>query len=204
MPRPTGSKITTTKTVDRLEIKIPARFRPDRPERHQIGMTGLVTFCALSILGVVIYIFQQLSVSNNDAPIKIGLCVGLLFTLPMLLWVGKTSLRLLFELADRYCSHTHLEIDDRQLKIVTRLLTLDRSRPQTVQIREIIQIVIDRYRHPQDNSKQANLILDLDRERSVKLFRSGRDLTAPEVEWLGAKLAQKLSVGVFNNDEIEI
>jgi hypothetical protein len=203
MRQPSGSKIQISKSIDRLEITIPARFRPDRVIWHQIGMTSLVTGIALFLGGVVAYISIQLSAASNDVAVKVGLCVGLLFTVPFLLWVGKASLRLLFELFDRFSSHLYLEIDDRQLKMVTRLLTLDRSRPQTVKTNEIYQIIIDRYRTPKTNEKQANLVLDLAQERSVKLLMSGQNLTASEIEWLAEKLSKYLDISIFNNDEIK-
>ena len=38
MRQPSGSQIQLTSTVNRLEFKIPARFRPDREALHQIGV----------------------------------------------------------------------------------------------------------------------------------------------------------------------
>lgn len=50
MRQPSGSKIQLTSKADRLELTIPARFRPDRAGIHQLGLAGAIdTIVLISI-----------------------------------------------------------------------------------------------------------------------------------------------------------
>jgi hypothetical protein len=204
MRQPSGSKIEVLTGETGLELKIPARFRPDQAGWHQIGLTAILLVFSLLLIGLVFFILIKLSGSGEDIAVKFALSAALLFIFPPLFFAGRASSRLLFELLERFSSHLALSLDRHRLTMVTRLLSVDRSRPQTIQTRDIFQISIDRYRHPTHKTKEAILILSLSDNRSVKLLSSGPNLTAKEVEWVGYKLCKYLGIEIFNNDEIQI
>lgn len=199
MRQPSGSKIQLTTHTDRLELKIPARFRPDRVAIHQIGLTVGVTLLTLFLLVLAIYISLPLGNPATDLALRVGLSVALLFTVPLMLWLGKASLKLLFDLADKFLSHTTIAIDRRQFVLSNHLFTLERLRPKTLNTRDISQVMVDTYLHPDLKAKKIGLLLELRQAESVRLLSSGQDLTPKEIRWLAAELSDWLGVSLVND-----
>jgi hypothetical protein len=82
MRQPSGSKIQLTNTADRLELIIPARFRPDRAGVHQLGLAATLNTIVLFLVGLTIYISAPLSVPTTDLAVRVGLGVALMFMCP--------------------------------------------------------------------------------------------------------------------------
>jgi hypothetical protein len=196
MRQPSGSKIELKSTVDRLELKIPARFRPDRPAVHQLIFVGVLDLLVLvlAILAIVIYI--PLSSSKSEAAVRVGLGVAFMFVLPLTLWLSKAGFRMSFDLAEKFLSHTIIEIDRQQFTLSQHLYSLDRGRPKHLKTREISQVIVDTYQHPDFDVPKISLMLELRQIDPIKLLSSGQDLTEREIKWLASELGDWLGVKV--------
>jgi hypothetical protein len=196
MRQPSGSKIELSSTADRLELKIPARFRPDRSAQHQLAFVGGIDLLVLCLIILTIYIYIPLSSPKSEVAIRVGLGVALMFVLPLTLWLFKAGLRMSFELADKFLSHTKIEIDQRQLTRSHHLYSLDRDRPKHVKTQEISQIIVDTYQHPDLDAPKVSLMLELREIDPIRLLSSGQDLTAKEIKWLAIEISNWLNVNL--------
>jgi hypothetical protein len=200
MRQPSGSKIQITSTDDRLEIIIPARFRPDKAAKHQLGLAGTIDSIALGLLIITIYISLQFSGAGEDLAVKVGLSVALMFLVPLTLWLLKGGFKMSFELADKFLSHTKIEIDRRQFTLSQHLYTLERSRPKHLKTYEITQTIVDTYQHPDLKVKKVALMLELRQNDPIRVLSTGQDLTVSEIKWLAVKLSDWLGVSLFSED----
>ncbi len=199
MRQPSGSKIQLTSTTDRLEIVIPARFRPDRAAKHQIGLVGAIDFAVLLLIILTVYICAPLSVPTTELAVRVGLGVALMFVLPLTLWLLKGGLRMTFDLADKFLSHTKISIDRRQFTLSQHLYSLERSRPKHLKTHEITQTIVDTYQHPDLKVKKVALMIELRQTDPIRLLSTGQDLTAREIKWLAIKLGDWLGVNVVTD-----
>jgi hypothetical protein len=203
MRQPSGSKIQLKSTADRLELKIPARFRPDRAALHQIGLASIINLVVLMLIALTIYISMPLAIPTTDVAVKVGLGVALMFVLPLTLWLLKGSLRMSFDLADRFLSHTKMTLDRRQLRLSQHLYSLDRGRPKHLKTKEITQVIIDFYLHPDFKIPKISLLLELRETDPIRIITAGQNLTDREIKWLARELSNWLGVRLVT-DSIEI
>jgi hypothetical protein len=200
MRQPSGSKIQITSTDDRLEIIIPARFRPDKAAKHQLGLAGAIDATALVLMMISIYLSIQFSGVGADLAVKVGLGVALMFLVPLTLWLLKGGFRMSFELADKFLSHTKIEIDRKQFTLSQHLYSLERSRPKHLKTYEITQTIVDSYQHPDLKVKKVALLLELRQNDPIRVLSTGQDLTVSEIKWLAVKLSDWLGVNLFSED----
>jgi hypothetical protein len=200
--QPSGSKIEITSNADRLEIRIPARFRPDRAGTHQIGLTIGVALLTLLLLILAICAAIPLVSSTTELATRVGLSVALMFTVPLMLWVGKAGFKLSFDLADKYLSHTTIAIDRRQFVFTNYLFTLERIRPKTLNTRDISQVMVDTYHNSDFKDKKIGLLLELRQAESIRLLSSGQDITRKEIKWLAVELSDWLGVGLAHDSNL--
>lgn len=200
MRQPSGSKIQLTSRVDRLELKIPARFRPDRAGIHQLGLAGSINFFVLLLIVLTIYISVPLAKSNTELAVKVGLGVALMFVLPLTLWLLKGGIRMSFDLADKFLSQTILTIDRQQFTLSQHLYGLDRGRPKHLKTREISQVIVDNYQHPDLKVPKVSLMLELRQIDPVRILSTGQDLTEREIKWLATELSNWLGVNLVNDE----
>jgi hypothetical protein len=203
MRQPTGSKIQLTSKAERLQLKIPGRFRPDRADIHQIGLSAAIDSIVLIFIALIIYISVPLTVPTTDLAVKVGLSVALLFIVPLTLWLLKSGLHLSFDLADKFLSHTLLTIDRRQFTLSKHLYSLDRGRPKQVKTTEISQIIVDRYQHADLKAPKVSLLLELRQTDPTRILSTGQDLTEREIKWLARELSNWLGVNLIT-DSIDL
>ena len=203
MRQPSGSKIQLTSTADRLQLTIPARFRPDRIANHQLGLAGGVDLLVLVLLVLTIYMLVRLNNPTTEVGVKIGLGVALMVVLPGTFFLLKTGLHLSFDLADKFLSHTLIEIDRHQLTLSQHLYSLDRGRPKHLKTREISQIIVDTYQHVDLKTPKVSLLLELQQTDPVRILSTGQDLTEREIKWLAVELSDWLGVNLIN-DSIDL
>ena len=200
MRQPSGSKIHLTSTADRLQLRIPARFRPDRIAIHQLGLAIGVDLLMLVLIGLLIWISIPLSNAATEAAVKIGLAVLLMFVLPLTWFLSKTGLHLSFDLADKFLSHTLLTIDRQQLTLSHHLYALDRGRPKHLKTREISQVIIDSYQHPDHKIPKVSLLIELRQIDPMRILSTGQDLTEREIKWLARELSNWLGVNLITDE----
>jgi hypothetical protein len=199
MRKPSGSKIQITRQADRLELTIPARFRPDQVAIHQLGFAGGISLLVLCLTVLAIWIYILLANAATDVAVRVGLGVALMLVLPLTLWLLKAAWRMSFDLADKFLSQTILEIDRQQLRLSQRLYGLDRGRPKQIKTREITQVIVDSYQHPDTNVPKVSLLVELDQSDSVKILSTGQDLTDREIQWLAIEVSKWLGVSLSND-----
>jgi hypothetical protein len=199
MRQPSGSKIQLTSKADRLQLTIPARFRPDRAAIHQLGLAGAIDILVLGLIALSIYISLPLTVETTEVAVKVGLSVALLFVLPLTLWLLKSGLQLSFDLADKFLSHTLLEIDRQQLTLSQHLYGLDRGRPKQLKTKEISQVIVDNYQHPDLKTPKVSLLLELRQTDPIRILSTGQDLTEREIKWLARELSNWLGVNLISD-----
>ena len=203
MRQPSGSKIQLKSKADRLELQIPARFRPDREALHQLGLASIINLAVLMLIALTIYISAPLSLPNTDLAVKVGLGVALMFVLPLTLWLLKGGLRMSFDLADKFLSHTKMTIDRQQLTLSQHLYSLDRDRPKHLKTKEISQVIVDTYQHPDLKVPKVSLLLELRETDPVRIITAGQNLTDREIKWLARELSNWLGVNLVT-DALEI
>lgn len=203
MRQPSGSKIQLTSKADRLELTIPARFRPDRAGIHQLGLAGAIDTIVLISIALSIYISIPLSVATTEVAVKVGLSIALLFLLPLTLWLFNSGLHLSFDLADKFLSHTLIKIDRQQLTLSQHLYGLDRGRPKHLKTREISQVIVDNYQHPDLKVPKVSLLLELRQTDPIRILSTGQDLTEREINWLARELSNWLGVNLIR-DSIDL
>jgi hypothetical protein len=203
MRQPSGSKIQLTSKADRLQLRIPARFRPDRAAIHQLGLAGIIDTLVLGLISLSIYISMPLTVETTELAVKVGLSVALLFVLPLTLWLLKSGLHLSFDLADKFLSHTTIEIDRQQLTISQHLYGLDRGRPKHLKTNEISQAIVDKYQHGDLKTPKVSLLLELRQTDPVRILSTGQDLTEREIKWLAREISNWLGVNLIT-DSIDL
>ncbi len=199
MRQPPGSKIQLTSTADRLQLTIPARFRPDRVAIHQLGLAVLVNFFVLLLIALTIYISMPLTISTTELAVKVGLGVALLFVLPLTLWLLKTVLHLSFDLADQFLSQTMIMIDRQQFTLSQHLYSLERGRPKRLKTRDISQVIVDNYQHPDLKVPKVSLMLELRQIDPIRILSTGQDLTERELKWLAREVSNWLGVNLIAN-----
>ena len=197
MRQPSGSKIQLTSKADRLKLTIPARFRPDRAAIHQLGLAGAIDAIALMLIALSIYISTPLTVETTELAVKVGLSVALLFIIPLTLWLLKSGLSLSFDLADKFLSHTLIEIDRQQLTISQHLYGLDRGRPKHLKTNEISQAIVDKYQHGDLKTPKVSLLLELRQTDPVRILSTGQDLTEREIKWLAREISNWLGINLI-------
>jgi hypothetical protein len=200
MRQPSGSKIQLKSKADRLELKIPARFRPDRAALHQLALASVIDLATILLIGSIVYVSIPLSDAATDPAIKIGLSVGLMVLLPLTFWLLKGGLRMSFELADKFLSHTKIAIDNNQFTLSHHLYSLDRGRPKHLKTKEIGQIIVDSYKHPDLKHPQVSLLVELRQSDPIKVLTTGQDLTDREIKWLARELSNWLGVNLVSMD----
>jgi hypothetical protein len=196
MRQPSGSKIEITSAVDRLELKIPARFRPDRAATHQLVFVGGMDLLVFLLTILTIYIYIPLSSSTAEGAVRVGLGVAMMFVLPLTLWLGKASLRMSFDLADKFLSHTMIEVDRRQFTLSQHLYSLERDRPKHVKTQEISQVIVDTYEHPDLEVPKVSLMLELRQIDPIRVLSTGQNLTHKEIKWLATEISDWLGVNL--------
>ncbi len=197
MRQPSGSKIQLTSKADRLELKIPARFRPDRAAIHQLGLAGIIDTLVLGLISLSIYISIPLTVATTEVAVKVGLSVALLLVLPLTLWLLKSGLHLSFDLADKFLSHTLIKIDRQQFTLSQHLYGLDRGRPKHLKTNEISQAIVDKYQHGDLKTPKVSLLLELRQTDPVRILSTGQDLTEREIKWLAREISNWLGVNLI-------
>jgi hypothetical protein len=197
MRQPSGSKIQLTSKADRLQLTIPARFRPDRAAIHQLGLAIIIDILVLGFIALSIYISTPLTVATTDVAVKVGLSVALLFVLPLTLWLLKSGLHLSFDLADKFLSHTLVKIDRQQLTISQHLYGLDRGRPKHLKTNEISQAIVDKYQHGDLKTPKVSLLLELRQTDPVRILSTGQDLTEREIKWLAREISNWLGINLI-------
>ncbi len=200
MRQPSGSKIQLTSTADRLQLRIPARFRPDRIAIHQLGLAIGVDLLMLVLISLIIWISIPLSHSTTESAVKVGLLVVLMFMLPLTWFLSKTGLHLSFDLADKFLSHTLLTIDRKQLTLSHHLYGLDRGRPKHLKTREVSQVIVDNYQHPDHKVPKVSLMLELRQIDPIRILSTGQDLTEREIKWLARELSNWLGVNLITDE----
>jgi hypothetical protein len=203
MRQPSGSKIQLTSKADRLELKIPARFRPDRAAIHQLGLAGSIDVMVLILIALTIYISAPLSIPTTDLAVKVGLGVALMFVLPLTLWLLKGGFKLSFDLADKFLSQTIVTIDRHQFTLSQHLYGLERSRPKHLKTREITQVIVDNYQHPDLKVPKVSLMLELRQIDPIRILSTGQDLTEREIKWMARELSNWLGVNLIT-DSIDL
>ncbi|WP_373540498.1 hypothetical protein [Chamaesiphon sp.] len=200
MRQPAGSKIQLTSKADRLQLRIPARFRPDRIAIHQLGLAIGVDLFVLFLIVLTIYISAPLTIAGTELAVKVGLGVALMFVLPLTLWLLKTGLHLSFDLADKFLSHTLLTIDRHQLTLSQHLYGLDRGRPKHLKTKEISQVIIDNYQHPDLKVPKVSLLLELRQIDPIRILSTGQDLTEREIKWLAREVSNWLGINLITDE----
>jgi hypothetical protein len=203
MRQPPGSKIQLQSKADRLQLTIPARFRPDRAAIHQLGLAVTIDLIVLALIALTIYISVPLSVETTDLAVKVGLGVALMFILPLTLWLLKSGLHLSFDLADKFLSHTLVTIDRKQFTLSQHLYGLDRGRPKHLNTKEISQVIVDNYQHPDLQVPKVSLMLELRQVDPIRILSTGQDLTEREIKWLARELSNWLGVNLIS-DSIDL
>jgi hypothetical protein len=203
MRQPAGSKIQLQSRADRLQLRIPARFRLDRAAIHQLGLAATIDTIVVALIALTIYISVPLSVQTTDLAVKVGLGVALMFILPLTLWLLKSGLNLSFDLADKFLSHTLVTIDRKQFTLSQHLYGLDRGRPKHLKTKEISQVIVDNYQHPDLQVPKVSLMLELRQVDPIRILSTGQDLTEREIKWLARELSNWLGVNLIS-DSIDL
>jgi hypothetical protein len=198
MRQPSGSKIQLTSKADRLQLTIPARFRPDRAAIHQLGLAGLINLFVLILIALTIYISAPLAIPNTDLAVKVGLGVALMFILPLTLWLLKGGFKLSFDLAEKFLSQTIVTIDRQQFTLSQHLYGLERGRPKHLKTREITQVIVDNYQHPDLKVPKVSLMLELRQIDPIRILCTGQDLTEREIKWMARELSNWLGVNLIS------
>ena len=199
MRQPSGSKILLTSKADRLQLTIPARFRPDRIAIHQLGLAFGVNLLVLGLVALTIYIWIAIGSSRTETGAKVGLGVALMFVLPSTLFLLKTGLHLSFDLADKFLSTTLVTIDRKQLTLSQHLYGLDRGRPKHLKTTEISQIIIDRYQHTDLKTPKISLTIELRQIDSIRILSTGQNLTERELKWMAREVSNWLGVNLITD-----
>ncbi len=200
MRQPSGSKIQLISTAERWELIIPARFRPDRASKHQLGLALVVNLLVLFLIGLTIYISGPLSQPNTDLAVKVGLSVALMFVLPLTLWLCKGGVRMSFELAEKFLSHTKIAIDRHQFTLSEHLYSLNRGRPKHLKTKEITQVIVDTARNPDLKAAKVILMLELRQLDPIRILSTGQDLTEREIHWLAREMSNWLEVNLVSTN----
>jgi hypothetical protein len=200
MRQPSGSKIQLTSKADRLQLTIPARFRPDRAAIHQLGLTTLINCAVLFLIGLTIYISVPLTIPTTELAVKVGLSVALMFVLPFTLWLFKGGLKMSFELAEKFLSQTILSIDRKQFTLSNNLYGLDRGRPKHLNTKEITQVIVDNYQHPDLKEPKVSLMLELRQTDPIRVLSTGQDLTEREIKWMAREVSNWLGVNLVTGE----
>jgi hypothetical protein len=203
MRQPSGSKILLTSKADRLQLTIPARFRPDRIAIHQLGLAFGVNLLVLGLVALIIYIWILLASSSTEVGAKVGLGVALMFVLPSTLFLLKTGLHLAFDLADKFLSVTLVTIDRKQLTLSQHLYGLDRGRPKHLKTTEISQVIVDRYQHSDLKIPKISLMIELRQIDPVRILSTGQNLTERELKWMAREVSNWLGVNLIT-DSIDL
>jgi hypothetical protein len=207
MRKPSGSKLQLRKGSDNIEFIIPTQTTLNqllkdpsyRQTRHQIGLVSLVGLGTAIGLVLSIYMISILSANNTDPAMSIGLLVGLLFVLPPTVWLGMTWLRLMFDIAQKFLSTTHIRVSRKQVTLTNEFYNLKEITLRRAKTREIQKIVVFREKYDDEQSIRGTLVLQLFHNDVINLINTSFDVTIAELEYIGYKISNWLNVEYIND-----
>jgi hypothetical protein len=201
MGKPTHTKIQLRKQGEKLELLVPCRQRLSREAQHQIILTWCVNAAALLLIGFNIYLGAQLNSANvaEDRGLVVGVAVGLLFAIPLMVWVLGAAFKNSKEMCKQLFSKTLVSIDDRHLALSSKFWTFDWGAIRRIKVKEIRQVVMTNYQYQyldgSDGGKApCYLVLELDSQGTVNLFTADHRLSRAEAKWLGKEISRWVGV----------
>lgn len=201
MLKPQGTKVKLRKIGDRLDLIVPRHQSLSSAAIHQIILTAVVDVVAVILLGVSLWICININrLTNNpdfDRGTVIGLAVGLMFILPLALWMLMAALKNSVEMCKQLFSDTSVSIDRKHVAMSTQFINFDWGTIRRIKVKDIQRVVVTDFQYIEGvRKKQAPcyLVLELDRQNTVNLLVAEHRLSKAEAIWLGKEVSHWLGV----------
>jgi hypothetical protein len=204
MAKPAKTKIKLSKREDRLELLLPRHQRLDRAGRHQVAITLAIDAIALFLLISSIWIGININIQSaqDNRGMVAGLCAGLLFVLPLALWVLGAAFKNSVEMCKQLFSKTSVSIDRKQLSLSSKFWNFDWGAIRNIKVKDIQRVVTTDYQYLEGTRKEKApcfVVLEIDGQGTVNLLAAEHRLTKAEAKWVGKEMSRWLGVK-FGND----
>jgi hypothetical protein len=206
MAKPAKTRIKLRKREDRLELILPRHQQLDRAGRHQVTLTLIVDGAALLLIGLSIWLginINMQSAQENRGAIA-GLAVGLLFVLPLALWMLGAAFKNSVEMCKQLFSKTSVSIDRKQLALSSKFWNFDWGAIRRIKVNDIQRVVTTDYQYLEgvrNHKAPCYVVLEIDGKGTINLFAAEHRLTQAEANWLGKEMSRWLGVQFGSDDE---
>jgi hypothetical protein len=200
MAKPSNTRIKLRKRGELMEMVVPCRHRLSREAKHQIALTLFVDFSAALLLALSIWIGININILSSQQEVNRGLMagygVGLLFVLPLALWVLGAAFKNSAEMCKQVFSSTVVSIDERHLALSSQFWNFDWGAIRRVKVKDIHRVLMTDYQYLEGVSKSkapCYVVLELD-QGTVNLFAAEHRLSKAEAKWLGKEISRWIGV----------
>lgn len=206
MAKPAKTKIKLRKREDRLELILPRHRQLDRAARHQIGLTLMVDGAALLLIVLSIWLGININIQSaqENRGAIVGLAVGLLFVLPLALWMLGAAFKNSVEMCKQLFSKTSVSIDRKQLVLSSQFWNFDWGAICRIKVKDIQQVVTTDYQYLEgvrNHKAPCYVELEIDGQGTINLFTAEHRLTQAEANWLGKEMSRRLGVPFGSDSE---
>jgi hypothetical protein len=204
MAKPAKTKIKLSKREDRLELVLPRHRQLDRAGKHQVAITLAIDAIALFLLGLSIWIGININIQSaqDNRGMVAGLCAGLLFVLPLALWVLGAAFKNSAEMCKQLFSKTSVSIDRKQLSLSSKFWNFDWGAIRNIKVKDIQRVVTTDYQYLEGTRQEKApcfVVLEIDGQGTVNLLAAEHRLTKAEAKWVGKEVSRWLGVQFISN-----
>jgi hypothetical protein len=199
MAKPAKTKIKLRKQEDRLELLLPLHKQLDRAGKHQVGLTLMVDGAALLLVGLSIWLGININIKSaqENQGVIFGLATGLLFVLPLALWVLGAACKNSVEMCKQLFSNTSVSIDRKQLALSSKFWNFDWGAIRRIKVKDIQRVVTTDYQYMEgvrNHKAPCYVVLEIDGQGTINLFTAEHRLTQAEAKWLGKEISRWLGI----------
>jgi hypothetical protein len=204
MAKPTKTRIKLRKREEQLELILPRHKQLDRAAKHQVGLTLLVNGAALLLIVLSIWIGIHINIQStqDNRGAVAGLSVGLLFVLPLALWLLGAAFKNSVEMCKQLFSKTSVSIDRKQLSLSSKFWNFDWGAIRRIKVKDIQRVVTTDYQYMEGVRKDkapCYVVLEIDGQGTVNLLTAEHRLTKAEAKWVGKEMSRWLGIQ-FSDD----
>jgi hypothetical protein len=198
MVKPPKTKVKLYKQGDQMTLIVPRKQQLSKEAMHQILLTMVIDVISVTLIVANIWMGTLLrqKMAEGDGGSIAGLVVGLLFVLPLALWVIGAAFKNTLEMCKQILSDSSVSINRTHLALSTQFFRFDWGTLRRIKLKDINGVVVTDYKYVEGVSKkQAPCYVVLELEQGVlNLFAAEHQLSKSEAKWLGKELSRWLNI----------
>jgi hypothetical protein len=198
MAKPSKTKVKLRKLGDQLNILVPRKQKLNKEGIHQVVITTVIDAVTVLLMGFNIWVILNIQRLISDGGLVVGLLAGLLFSLPLGLWMMGAAFKNSAEMCKQLFSDTSVSIDQKHMALSTQFSYFDWGTLRRIKVKDITRVIVTEYQYIEgvDPSKSpCFVVLELD-SGTLNLFNVEHGLSKAEAKWLGKEISRWLNIGL--------